>query len=38
MFSTAHLLMTAGENPERLRSDAAFTALRGASPVQAKGG
>lgn len=30
--------MTAGGNPERLRSDAAFAALCGVSPVQASSG
>lgn len=36
--SAAQLLITAGANPDRLRSDAAFTALCGASPVQASSG
>lgn len=32
------LLVTAGDNPERLRSDASFAALCGASPVEASSG
>jgi transposase len=32
------LLVTAGDNPQRLRSDAALAALCGASPVQASSG
>lgn len=38
IHSAAQLLMTAGANPERLRNDAAFAALCGASPVQASSG
>jgi transposase len=38
IHSAAQLLITAGGNPERLRSDAAFAALCGASPVQASSG
>ena len=34
----AELLITAGDNPERLRSDAALAALCGASPVEASSG
>lgn len=36
--SAAQLLITAGANPDRLRSEAAFAALCGASPVQASSG
>lgn len=36
--SAAKLLITAGDNPERLRSDAALAALCGASPVEASSG
>lgn len=36
--TAAVLLMCAGDNPERLRSSAAFAALCGASPVQASSG
>lgn len=32
------LLVAAGDNPERLRSDAAFAALCGASPIEASSG
>lgn len=38
IHTAAQLLMTAGGNPERLRSDAAFAALCGVSPVQASSG
>ena len=38
IHSAAQLLITAGGNPERLHSDAAFAALCGASPVQASSG
>jgi transposase len=38
IHSAAQLLITAGANPERLHSDAAFAALCGASPVQASSG
>lgn len=38
IHTAAQLLMTAGGNPERLHSDAAFAALCGASPVQASRG
>jgi transposase len=34
----AQLLITAGGNPERLRSEAAFAALRAASPIPASSG
>jgi transposase len=34
----AKLLITAGDNPERLRSDASLAALCGASPVEASSG
>lgn len=34
----ANLLVTAGDNPERMTSEAAFAALCGASPVQASSG
>ncbi|UDY24118.1 IS110 family transposase [Nocardioides sp. Kera G14] len=34
----AQLLLTAGGNPERLRSEAAFAALCGTSPIQASSG
>ena len=36
--SAAQLLMTAGDNPERLRSQARFAALCGVSPVPASSG
>jgi transposase len=36
--SAAALLIAAGDNPERLRSEASFAALCGASPVQASSG
>jgi transposase len=36
--SAAHLLLTAGDNPERLRSEAGFAALCGVSPVPASSG
>jgi transposase len=38
IHNAAQLLITAGANPERLHSDAAFAALCGASPVQASSG
>jgi transposase len=38
IHSAAQLLITAGGNPDRLGSDAAFAALCGASPVQASSG
>lgn len=38
IHSAAQLLITAGSNPDRLHSDAAFAALCGASPVQASSG
>lgn len=38
IHTAAQLLITAGGNPERLHSDAAFAALCGASPVQASSG
>ncbi|CAA9366138.1 MAG: Mobile element protein, partial [uncultured Chloroflexia bacterium] len=36
--SAAQLLVTAGDNPERLRSEASFAALCGVSPVPASSG
>ncbi|WP_202126160.1 IS110 family RNA-guided transposase [Actinomadura physcomitrii] len=36
--TAAALLITAGDNPERLRSEASFAALYGASPIQASSG
>ncbi len=36
--SAAQLLLTAGDNPERLKSEASFTALCGVSPVPASSG
>jgi transposase len=36
--SAAAILLTAGDNPERLRSEAAFAALCGASPIPASSG
>jgi transposase len=36
--TAAQLLITAGDNPDRLRSEAAFAALRGVSPVPASSG
>lgn len=36
--SAAVLLITAGDNPQRLRSEASFAALCGVSPVQASSG
>ncbi|MBN9152357.1 MAG: IS110 family transposase [Microbacterium sp.] len=38
VHSAAQLLVTAGGNPDRFHSDAAFAALCGASPVQASSG
>ncbi len=38
IHSAAQLLITAGGNPDRLHSDAAFAALCGASPVQVSSG
>lgn len=38
IHSAAQLLITAGGNPERLHSDAAFAALCGVSPVHASSG
>jgi transposase len=35
---TAALLITAGDNPDRLRSEASFTALCGVSPLEASSG
>lgn len=34
----AQLLLTAGDNPERLRLEASFAAMRGVSPVPASSG
>lgn len=36
--TAAQLLVTAGENPERIKSKAAFAALYGVSPIQASSG
>ena len=36
--TAAALLVTAGDNPERMRSESSFAALCGASPVQASSG
>jgi transposase len=36
--SVAALLIAAGDNPERLRSEASFAALCGASPIEASSG
>jgi len=36
--SAAQLLLTAGDNPERLRSEASFAALCGVSPIPASSG
>ena len=36
--TAATLLVTAGDNPQRMRSEASFAALCGASPVQASSG
>ena len=36
--TTAALLTAAGDNPERMRNDASFAALCGASPVEASSG
>jgi transposase len=36
--TAARLLIVAGDNPERLRSDAALAALCGASPIEASSG
>lgn len=36
--TAAQLLITAGEDPDRLHSEAAFAAMCGASPVQASSG
>ena len=36
--TAATLLVTAGDNPERMKSEASFAALCGASPVQASSG
>lgn len=37
-ISAAQLLVTAGDNPERLRNEAAFAALCGAAPIPASSG
>lgn len=37
-MSAAQLLVTAGDNPERLRNEAAFAALCGAAPIPASSG
>jgi transposase len=36
--TAAQLLITAGDNPDRLRSEAAFAALAGARPIPASSG
>jgi transposase len=36
--SAAALLITAGDNPDRLRSEASFAALCGVSPIEASSG
>ena len=36
--TAAALLTAAGDNPERMRSEAAFAALCGASPIEASSG
>lgn len=36
--TAAALLITAGDNPERLHSEASFTAICGASPIEASSG
>lgn len=36
--SAAQLLITAGDNPERLKSEASFAALCGANPIPASSG
>ncbi|QHE73139.1 Mobile element protein (plasmid) [Rhodococcus sp. WAY2] len=36
--SAARFLMTAGDNPDRLRSEAAFAALCGSNPIPASSG
>jgi len=36
--TAAQLLLTAGDNPDRLHSEAAFAAMCGASPVEASSG
>lgn len=38
VITTATLLVTAGSNPDRLRSEASFAALCGASPIPASSG
>ena len=38
MNTAATLLVTAGDNPERMKSESSFAALCGASPVQASSG
>lgn len=38
VITTATLLITAGDNPDRLRSEAAFAALCGAAPIPASSG
>ena len=37
-IGAARLLLTAGDNPERLRSEASFASLCGVSPVPASSG
>ena len=36
--SAAHLLITVGDNPERLKSEASFAALCGVNPIPASSG
>lgn len=38
VITTATLLITAGDNPDRLRSDASFAALTGTAPIPASSG
>ena len=37
-IGAAQLLLTAGDNPERLRSEASFASLCGVSPIPASSG
>jgi transposase len=38
IHTTATLLVTAGDNPERLRSEGAFSRLTGTAPIPASSG
>lgn len=38
VITTATLLISAGDNPDRLRTEASFAALRGAAPIPASSG